>query len=153
MKPKYCTERVGSNRSIIRDMSCSSDEQARRSSEGTEATLPSSVDSKVQAAWSTVKHNFKARSSMPDLRRWWPSNRAPESNTQGEQRRPEDEEDSLFCDSLLGLMQQTGRFDYIDFSKEIITKEKGKVKKQSQEEDLAGKNNRANRFSWSSWSR
>lgn len=89
---------------------------------------------------------------MPDLKRWLSSPRASESNSQGEERHPEDEEESLFCESLLGLMEQTGRFDYLDYSKDIseqdderiVVAEKEKVKEKQKDLRRSLK-----RFSWS----
>lgn len=136
-------------------MSSTTEEQARRSSEITNFDLPTSPRSKAQAAWDSVKSNFdfKTRSSMPNLRRWLSTSRTTNSssdagNSSESQHRPEDETESLFCESLLGLMQQTGRFDYIDFSKE---RERGAESEDNEkftvEKDHRGA--RAKRFSWS----
>ena len=57
---------------------------------------------------------------MPDLKRWLSSPRTSESGSQREERRLEDEEQSLFCESLFALMQRTGRFDYLDYSKDTL---------------------------------
>lgn len=87
---------------------------------------------------------------MPDLKRWLSSPRASESNSQGEERHPEDEEGSLFCESLLGLMQQTGRFDYLDYSKDISEQNEETIviaeKEKEKEKDLRRS---LKRFSWS----
>lgn len=104
-------------------MSSSSEEAARRSSEVRDLNVPTSPSSKAQIAWNTVKSNFnfKSRSSMPNLRRWLSSTRTTESGSSEAsslphaQRRLEDEKESVFCESVLGLMQQTGRFDYVDY--------------------------------------
>lgn len=60
---------------------------------------------KGQGAWSSVKTKV--------LKRW--SQRSSETaNAPGQDTKwPQDAEDSLFCDSLLGLMRQCGRFDYL----------------------------------------
>lgn len=94
-------------------MSSTTEEQARRSSEITNFDLPTSPRSKAQAAWDSVKSNFdfKTRSSMPKLRRWLSTSRTTNSssdagNSSESQHRPEDETESLFCESLLGLMER-----------------------------------------------
>ena len=86
---------------------------------------------------------------MPDLRRWLPSPRASESNNQVKEHHPEDEEQSLFCESLLGLMQRTGKFDYLDYSKDTSKqKEEGNI--EAAEKDKAKDLRRSlKRFSWS----
>ncbi|MCJ1451225.1 hypothetical protein MMC28_001561 [Mycoblastus sanguinarius] len=118
------------------------DAQDRRLSITTEPTFPNSSDSKVQAAWNSVKTNFKARTSVPDLRRWWSST---SSNARDDQRWPEDEEQSLFCESLLVLMQRSGRFDYLDFTDR--KKEKQTLQRGEGQETTAG---RSKRFSFTS---
>ncbi|CAF9913172.1 hypothetical protein IMSHALPRED_000934 [Imshaugia aleurites] len=120
--------------------------RATRSSEATESSTPNSSTVKVQTAWQTVKTNFK---SMPDLRRWLPSPRASESNNQVKEHHPEDEGQSLFCESLLGLMQRTGKFDYLDYSKDTSKqKEEGNI--EAAEKDKAKDLRRSlKRFSWS----
>ena len=93
---------------------------------------------------------------MPDLKRWLPSPRSSEStsNSQGEERHPEDEEQSLFCKSLLTLMERTGRFEYLDYSKdhseqdeeEVEAAQKEKEKEKEKEKSLRQS---LKRFSWS----
>ena len=91
---------------------------------------------------------------MPDLKRWLSSPRTSESDGQREGRRPEDEEQSLFCESLFGLMQRTGRFDYLEYSKDISGRQEErveaadpeKVKVKERQRDLPRS---LNRFSWS----
>lgn len=86
---------------------------------------------------------------MPDLKRWLSSPRASESNSQGEERHPKDEEESLFCESLLGLMQRTGRFDYLDYSKESpVPKEEERLEVAEKEKDRDLRRS-LKRFSWS----
>ena len=113
---------------------------------------PVSPNSKVQTAWKYVRSSFKAKTSMPELKRWLSHPRASESVHQGEERRLEDEEPSLFCESLLGLMQRTGRFDYLDYSKDEESaqkeKEKEKEKVEKQKETL-GRPLKLKRLSWS----
>ncbi|KAF6229637.1 hypothetical protein HO173_011492 [Letharia columbiana] len=130
-------------------------DEGTRATNSTDTNGPSSStspNSKVQTAWQSVKTNFKVKTSMPDLKRWLSSPRASESNSQGEERHPEDEEESLFGESLLGLMQQTGRFDYLDYNKDIseqdderiVIAEKEKVKEKQKDLRRSLK-----RFSWS----
>lgn len=80
---------------------------------------------------------------MPELKRWLPYPRASESVSQREEGRPEEEEPSLFCESLLGLMQRTGRFDYLDYSKDKDTESE---QKEKQKETLGRP---LKRFRWS----
>jgi hypothetical protein len=135
-------------------MSSSSEEASRRSSEVNESTSPPSPSSKAQAAWNTVKSNlnFKARSSMPNMRRWLSLSRATESGSSDAgslpdaQRQSEDRKESFFCESMLGLMQQTGRFDYIDFNPE---RQQNNIDAAGEEGETTNKDPRAKRFSWS----
>ena len=90
---------------------------------------------------------------MPDLKRWLSSPRTSESDSQREERHPEDEEQSLFCESLFGLMQRTGRFDYLDYSSKDTSrgKEEGveavdPEKEKQKQKDLPRS---LKRFSWS----
>ena len=121
----------------------------RRSSEASEGTSPT----RIQRGWNNVKTNFKSKSSLPELRRWWSSSRvsAPnEGSSPPEERWPQDEKESQFCESLLGLMQRTGRFDYIQFPEEKKTSAEG-VGRNSSEAELAGQSSprqRTQRFSW-----
>lgn len=135
-------------------MSSSSEEASRRSSEVNESTSPPSPSSKTQAAWNTVKSNFKfkARSSMPNMRRWLSSSRATEhglseaGSLPNVQRQLEDNKESFFCESMLGLMRQTGRFDYIDFTPEQQQIDRGDAGEGG---EISNKDPRAKRFSWS----
>ena len=77
---------------------------------------------------------------MPDLKRWLSYPRASESNGQREERNPEDGEQNLFCESLLGLMKRTGRFDYLDYNNKDTTEPEKEREKQGRS---------LNRFSWS----
>ena len=113
---------------------------------------------KVQTAWKSVKSNFKARTSisMPDLKRWLPYPRASESDSTREDIRSEDKEPSLFCESLLTLMQQTGRFDYLDYSKDTSEKRTEDIEGTSTQKEKEAKKERYSyrrrslkRFSWS----
>lgn len=123
------------------------------SADATGPSTPTSPSSKVQTAWQSVKTNFKAKTSMQDLKRWLPSPRSSESNSQGEERHPEDEEQSLFCKSLLGLMQRTGRFDYLDYSKDSSEEEEGtetaQKEREKEKEKEKGLRHSLKRFSWS----
>ena len=67
---------------------------------------------------------------MPVLRRWLPHRRASESDGPNQRK---DEEQSLFCESLLTLMQRSGRFDYLDYSKDKTEQEKEKEKEKEKE--------------------
>lgn len=118
---------------------------ATSSADATGPSTPTSSGTRVQNAWQSVKTNFKAKTSMPDLKRWLSSPRASESNSQGEERHPKDKEESLFCESLLGLMQRTGRFDYLDYSKDG-SDQKGKAGLEVAEKDVRRP---PKRFSWS----
>ena len=60
---------------------------------------------------------------MPSLRRWLSTSRVVDNRTLEEEQRLEDERDRAFCDSLLGLMEHTGRFDYLDYSKDLGSKD------------------------------
>ena len=86
----------------------------RRSSDVTQLQ-PS--ESRAQTAWADVKRKFRPRSSMPNLHRRLSSSRASEMEEPAQQRQLADEEEGRFCDSLLNLMQRTGRFDYLDYTK------------------------------------
>ena len=110
-----------------------------------------SPGSKIQTAWKSVRSNFKARRSMPDLKRWLSYPRASESSNQREQRRPEDEEQSLFCDSLLALMQRTGRFDYLDYRKSTTERaeQEDETIETAQKDGEKSPIKRLKRFSWS----
>ena len=90
---------------------------------------------------------------MPDLKCWLSSSPASESNSQerkGEDRHPEDEKQSHFCESLLGLMQRTGRFDYLDHSTDGPEKEEEGIQVTEKEQEKDQNLRRSlNRFSWS----
>lgn len=127
----------------------SASDGATNSADATGPSTPTSSRAKVQTTWQSVKTNFKAKTSMPDLKRWLSSPRASESNSQGEERHPKDEEESLFCESLLGLMQRTGRFDYLDYSKESpVPKEEERLEVAEKEKDRDLRRS-LKRFSWS----
>lgn len=85
---------------------------------------------------------------MPDLKRWLSSPRASESNSQGKGRHPEDEEQSLFCESLLGLMQRTGRFDDLEHSKDTSEKKEEGIE-AAEKEKRKDLRRSLKRFSWS----
>lgn len=105
--------------------------QGSSSSEAVESTPPSSP---VKDAWKTVKTSFKGKSSMPELRRWWSTSRASES-----MRYPQDQVESLFCESLLGLMRRSERFRYLG-----LTKDNGKDDESANDSGKV----RHKRFSW-----
>ena len=114
----------------------------------TESSTPTSPSAKFQTAWKSVRSNIKAKASMPDLKRWLSYPRASEStsNSQGEERHPEDEEQSHFCQSLLALMQRTGRFDYLDYGQGIPEQEEESIESAQKEKE---KRRSLKRFSWS----
>ena len=64
---------------------------------------------------------------MPELwRRWtprWPSEGQDSSSRKS--KWPKDLEESLFCESLLGLMQRCGRFDYMTFDDDVQEEKEG----------------------------
>ena len=122
--------------------------RATNSSEATGPSTPKLSSPKVQTAWQSVKTNFKAKRSMPDLKRWLSSPRASESNSQGKGRHPEDEEQSLFCESLLGLMQRTGRFDDLEYSKDTSEKKEEGIE-AAEKEKRKDLRRSLKRFSWS----
>ena len=110
--------------------------------------IPTSPNSKVQTSWQSVVTNLKAKRSMPDLKRWLSLPRASESNSQAEERHPEDEEQSRFCESLLGLMRRTGRFEYLDYSKDS-SKQEEKDEAAVEREREKRLRRSLKRFSWS----
>lgn len=68
--------------------------------------------SKLQPAWQSLTRGLTMRSSLPEMR-WqlsWSSRRA--RRDWRETRR--DGENSKFSDSLMGLMQRTGRYDWME---------------------------------------
>ena len=85
---------------------------------------------------------------MPDMKRWLSTPRASDSNGQAEeQRHPGDEEQSLFCEALLGLMQRTGRFEYLDYDE---TRSKHDENMQAVDKEKENDPRRSlKRFSWS----
>ena len=86
---------------------------------------------------------------MPDLKRWLSNT---QSNSQGgEEHREDEKQQSLFCESLLALMQRTGRFDYMDYSKDfnIETAEKDEEKDGEKENHTWHQRRSPKRFSWS----
>ena len=86
---------------------------------------------------------------MPDMKRWLSTPRASDSNGQAEeQRHPEDEEQSLFCESLLGLMQRTGRFEYLDYDGTRSKQEEKNMQAVDKEKENDPRRS-LKRFSWS----
>ena len=85
---------------------------------------------------------------MPDLKRWLSYPRASELMSQGEERHSEDEEQGLFCESLLSLMRRTGRFDYLDYSRDTREQE-GEGTEAAQKEKENHLRRSLKRFSWS----
>lgn len=105
-------------------MDSSSDLEESQDSGSPEAIEPPNPRSPVKVVWKTVKTTLKGKSSMPsEMRRWLSSSRTSEFNEVAqavwkEAPRPEDEENSLFCESIIDLMQRSERFDYLGFVKE-----------------------------------
>ena len=114
---------------------CASDGRNRATGSESGDFSPNSPSPKVRRAWNSVRSNLKTRTSisMPDLKRWLSLSRTSESDSPPEEYeyRPGDKEPGFFCDSLLSLMQQTGRFDHLDYTKD--TNEKGKDKEKEKE--------------------
>lgn len=131
-------------------MSSSSEEQERRPSD---LSTKESSDSKTQTAWKTIKHNIKARSSMPNIKRWFTSSQGYQDTQAGKAGRDcprTDEQEGIFCTSLLGLMERTGRYDYIDFAALHGSHENERFgEKEEGHQDIERKEPRAKRFSWS----
>ena len=128
-----------------------SDERAR-ATDSTQATEHSTTlwpSSKVQSAWKSVRTNFKAKRSIPDLKRWLSYPQASKSNSPEKEGHPEDEEHSRFCDSLLALMQRTGRYDYLDFNKDTPKQEEEGTIEAAQNESDKQPQRSLKRFSWS----
>ena len=131
----------------ISRMSSSPEESVRQSFD---SYTPISSNTKTESAWNTVKRSFKARSSLPNLRRWLSSTRASDPPNLEEHGRQTDKQEGSFCDSLLGLMERTGRFDYIDYRKDS----EGKASSEDEEEindrkRIESRISRSMRFSWS----
>ena len=83
---------------------------------------------------------------MPNLRRWFSSTRASDARNLEDQRRVADEQEGFFCESLLGLMERTGRFEYVDFTKDHERKSSSTGEEETRGKD---KESRTKRFSWS----
>ena len=83
---------------------------------------------------------------MPDLKRWLSYPRASEPDSRVDDRHSEDEEQSLFCESLLALMQRTGRFDYLDYSKDSPEQKEEGLEATQKEKHVRRS---LKRFSWS----
>ena len=128
-------------------ISASKEGPQNRSSEVTKSTVPISLSKKAQAAWNTVKTRLRGKSA-PDPPRWWSHSRAsePDEPTVKGVQQPEDKENSHFCESLLGLMERSSRFDYLELAKEEKTEKQ--MKRSPQEETNAFQSPRAKRFSW-----
>lgn len=110
--------------------------RGQRSSE-----IVSFARTKSQSAWSSVKVKLMKQTSTPELWRKWSPRRlseatAPEAAVRAREARwPNDAEQSLFCESLLGVMKRCGRFDYISGGDDVQEKEKGKEKGKGKEKE------------------
>ncbi|KAL9126256.1 MAG: hypothetical protein Q9217_004669 [Psora testacea] len=96
-------------------------------------------DSKIQSAWDTVKNNLSRRPSFTKAWRRWSRSSNDELPAEDHTRKSQDEENSLFCDALLGLMRRTGRYDYTGYN----------VKKESESSDIKADKPERKRVSWS----
>jgi len=109
------------------------------------------TESKVLAAWASMKSTLRRKPSMPNP--WKKSQETLEgpssSEAQKNPRRQADEKDGLFCDALLGLMQRTGRFDYLDFKEDKKERNDSKGSDGSTTNDKPNCAKKRNRFSWS----
>ena len=72
------------------------------------------------------------------------ASQASEAETREDSRRIKDEQEGRFCESLLGLMQRTGRFEYLDFPKK---REREQI--PSSMDGKRAKESDVKRFSWS----
>ncbi|MCJ1430639.1 hypothetical protein MMC29_008557 [Sticta canariensis] len=110
--------------------------RGQRSSE-----IVSFARTKSQSAWSSVKVKLMKQTSTPELWRKWSPRRlsevcGPEAAVRAREARwPDDAEQSLFCESLLGVMKRCGRFDYISGGDDVKGKEKVKEKGKGEEEE------------------
>lgn len=86
----------------------------RRLAEATgTAEILSYASYRGHSAWNSVKLKVTEKPrSIPNLWRKWSTSRCSEAH--GENIWPNDPEDSLFCESLLGLMQRFERFNYLE---------------------------------------
>lgn len=66
------------------------------------------ASTKSQIVWSSVKLTLKKHSGRCS------SSQSSKITSQEQTHWPKDEEDSQFCNSLLGLMRMCGRFDYLE---------------------------------------
>ena len=66
------------------------------------------ASTKIQSAWSSVKLKLRKQHSARCSSSW-----SSKFTSQEQACWPEDEEDSQFCETLLGLMRMCGRFDYL----------------------------------------
>lgn len=108
--------------------------RSRRSSE-----IISFARSKSQSAWSSVKIRLMRQRSMPEGWRnwstWWPSDPTPPAAVDAPHVRwPNDAEESLFCESLMGLMHRCGRFEYLSGDGDV-EKKRSEEKEESKEKD------------------
>ena len=72
----------------------------------------------VNTAWCSIKRNLRKRRSLPKSWRKQSPTRSPEKKNEkngnkGKAKWPDDPEESLFCDSLMALMRQCERYNYL----------------------------------------
>lgn len=92
--------------------------------------------SKLQPAWNTATKDQSMRCSLPEMRWQWSWN--SRRTRLKDQRasiviRVQDEEDSKFSESLVGLMERTGKYDWMDFqrsSQEISEQSRATARKK-----------------------
>lgn len=121
----------------------------RRSSD-----IVSFARTKGLSAWSSVKIKLMGQPSSRDIWRRSPPWPPEDSTAQAmvfrpqEARWPDDAEESLFCESLLGLMQRCGRFDYLSGPVEADVEEKEKEKEEEKEKEKEEKSAKERRRSF-----
>ncbi|MCJ1465701.1 hypothetical protein MMC07_004320 [Pseudocyphellaria aurata] len=137
------TESLENNVGESRSLKLTWSTQARNKSlsktrRASEAVPFARTRTRSQSAWNSVKIKVMQQSSMPDLWQKLSTRLSSDGARQvgpQEGRWPNDAEESLFCDSLLGVMRRCGRFDYLSEDTEARRKEKekGKGKKTKKE--------------------
>ncbi|KAL9104665.1 MAG: hypothetical protein Q9163_000408 [Psora crenata] len=99
--------------------------------------------SKSPSAWDAVKTNLPRRPSLKRVWRRWSRSSVTESKEEEQTRKSHDDYHGLFCDALLDLMQRTGRFEYLDYSKDHSTE------RRETTTDIKTDKPERKRFSWS----
>lgn len=90
------------------------------------------ASTKSQSVWNSVKAQMKTISPLPEF---W-HRRSTESTrpqVEAEPRWPQDEEEGLFCESLLGLMQRFKRYDFLKAkSQQLFSVVRSRSRKQKE---------------------